>query len=56
MPHDTRRPRADAEVLPAWGSTPFEGHEDPAAALAHWAAGGALLALWTGLALLLTSA
>lgn len=57
MPNDTRDPRAEpAAILLPWDSTPFEANEGPAAAVANWLAGSALLAVWTGLALLLTSA
>ena len=56
MPNDTREARADAgQVLLAWG-LPTERHDGLFDSAFLWLTGGASLLLWTGLALLLTSA
>ena len=55
MPIDTREGRAEAApVFPAWGTPePYDSLFDSPFL---WLTGGASLLLWTGLALLLTSA
>lgn len=56
MAYDRRDTRIEVQALPAWGGLPAEGREGWLAEAALWLSGGSLLALWTGLALLLTSA
>lgn len=56
MPNDTREGRADTgQVLGSWGF-PVETLESRFDSPVLWLTGGISLLLWTGLALLLTSA
>ena len=57
MPHDTRDLRSDhAAPFASWGGPMSDGQEGVLAEPALWLTGGGALLLWTGLALLLTSA
>lgn len=56
MACDRRETRNDVHALPAWDGLAVEGREGWLADAALWLSGGTILALWTGLALLLTSA
>ena len=57
MPNDTRHMRNEpAAVLLSWGSPQADIGEGPADGAGAWLGGGAVLGLWTVLALLLTSA
>lgn len=57
MPNDIREPRTDMSPLVAtWGAQGSEVPEGLAEAAAMWLAGSLVLALWTGVAMLLTTA
>jgi hypothetical protein len=57
MPNENREARADAiQVLLPWGMPSAEMSEDFFSSASWWLTGGAFLLLWTGLAVLLTSA
>jgi hypothetical protein len=57
MPNDTRSFRTEpAAVLLSWGGPQAEAGDSLADAAAAWLGGGAVLGLWTAVALLLTSA
>jgi hypothetical protein len=52
MPNDTHELRAG---FPAWGMSTSDAGDDLVARAAWWLSGGAMLLVWTALALLLTS-
>lgn len=57
MPDETRESHAeDSRTMPAWGEPPDDANRGAAGLAGAWLAGGIGLLLWTGLALLLTSA
>jgi hypothetical protein len=57
MPNDKSESRAEnLQVLLPWGSQSAETREGEAIDAALWVTGGVSLLLWTGIALLLTSA
>lgn len=57
MQHDTREARVESiQVLMPWGLPLAEDRENVRASAAFWLTGGVSILVWTGLALLLTSA
>jgi len=57
MPDESRESRSEnPPTLLAWGMPSDDARQDAAEIAAWWLAGGIGLLLWTGLALLLTSA
>ena len=57
MAIETRDARMDAgPVLLTWGAPATERHEGPLDSAVLWLSGGLALLVWTGLALVLTSA